>query len=157
MNKYIFIIIFVIASQCNTYSQNIAIPDTAKKEFFLKALIHDQGKLWSTPYSAFNTQHSKFLYIAVPLITATSLAIIYDEKIHTSVLKFDDRNKGIKNTGSFITYGGNTLVALGLSGVFYFGGTAIGDSRLKETGFLAAYALANMGIINTDIKIITGR
>ena len=32
-----------------------------------------------------------------------------------------------------------------------------GDNKLEQTGFLAAYALANTGVITTVFKVITGR
>ena len=93
MSKYSLIIIFLILLHNNSKSQskdNLIKSDTAKKEWVINGFINDQAKLWTSSVH----YNKKNLFIVVPVIAATTVAIIYDEKVNTEVLKFTERNTG---------------------------------------------------------------
>ncbi len=127
--------------------------DSAKKVWIVKGFLHDEGKLWASPLG-----YSKKNYcIALPVIGATALAIIYDEKIQSNLQDLVHRNKGIKNAGAFITNGGGDMFGLATCGLLYFGGLVFRDDKARQTGFLAAYALAHTAVIIEVGKFMSGR
>lgn len=117
------------------------------------SVIPDQVKLWTSPLRWTAHDYCKVM----PVLTLTSLAFLSDKNIQSNVQDFVTRNKAIKNTGSIITWGGSNIFSLSACGLLYFGGIAFKDDKIRQTGFLSAYALANTAVIITVLKLAAGR
>ena len=151
MFRYTFILLLFISFISHSKAQ---ITDSSShKEWVVKGFIKDEAKIWTSPLH----YKKKDLGIAIPVVCAAALAIVYDENIQLNIQNLVSRNRGIKNTGSLITNGGGSIFPFALSGAFYLGGLAFKDEKAKQTGFLCVYALANTGVVITLGKIISGR
>ena len=80
-----------------------------------------------------------------------------DENIYSDFKKFQQKNKWVSDVSPVITYGGENITVLSLSGAFYFGGLIFKNDKAKQTGLLSVQALAHAGLIVTIGKFITGR
>lgn len=156
MSRYLVIIIFLIYPFSFINAQiNIdrARNDSVNKKWLVTEFIKDDARLWTSPIRYKKNDFK----IAIPVICASALAIVYDEKIYSNFHEFVGRNKGLKDAGSYVTLGGGSIFPYALIGVFYFGGIAFKDERAKQTGFLALYALAQTGVFINIAKLTAGR
>ena len=129
--------------------------DTTKKEtkWFLASIISDQGRLWSSPFRV----KKKDLALWIPVLTATSVSIVFDEQIYSSFKNFQDRHAWVSDLSPVITYGGDNRFVLGTGAIFTLAGLVTGNKKTEQTGLIALQTFVNAGLIVQVGKLLTGR
>jgi membrane-associated phospholipid phosphatase len=127
--------------------------EDAEKEWFVKAFCQDEKKLWISPFK--RPDKSKIFW--VPVIGATFLAIGHDEAIYAAFKRFQSKHRWVDHVSPVITLGGDNITVISECALFYFGGLVFHDGKARQTGVMAAEALAHAGLIVTIGKTLTGR
>ena len=70
-----------------------------KPKWILASLVEDQGKLWTSPLRI-KTKDLKFW---IPVITATTFSIVYDEDIYSAIKDFQNSHDWVSDLSPVIT------------------------------------------------------
>ncbi|MCX6567985.1 MAG: phosphatase PAP2 family protein [Candidatus Aminicenantes bacterium] len=119
----------------------------AARDFF-----EDTGRIWSSPF------HIKERH-AAPLIlmtAATGFLIAADESIRDAFKSYTDGHKWAQDVGPVITQMGS-LGAAATAGLFLGAGFIFKDERARDTGYLAACAMAQTFLVVNVFKGLSGR
>jgi membrane-associated phospholipid phosphatase len=164
MNKYqksAILFFLLIGSGTKIYSQyqdstylsiNRSVTDSGKT-WFVEAFCQDEKKLWLSPFK--KPGINKIFW--VPVIGATILSIREDETIYSAFKTFQSKHHWVDHLSPVITYGGDNKTVISVCALFFIGGVALRDDKAKQTGIMAAEALAHAGLIVTIGKTLTGR
>lgn len=145
----VFVSVLPALGQTQTAPANKAIKKPSLERRFLKNIIEDQGRIWTSPFRL-RTSDANWL---VPLTAATAGLIATDRKTAGSLSNNQSRinlSLDVSRFGSFYTTGGTALT-------FYAVGKITDNQKAKETGLLAGEALINTGIVVEAIKFATQR
>jgi membrane-associated phospholipid phosphatase len=124
-----------------------------KPKWILASLAEDQCKLWTSPFSI-KTKDLKFW---IPVLTATTVSIIYDEEIYSAVKDFQNSHDWVSDISPVITWGGEDAFVLSAGTLFYLSGVLSGKEKIKQTGLIALQTWVNAGIVVQVGKLIFGR
>ncbi len=116
-------------------------------------MVEDQGKLWTSPFSI-KTKDLKFW---IPVLTATTVSIIYDEEIYSAIKDFQNSHDWVSDISPVITWGGEDAFVLSAGTLLYLSGVLSGKEKTKQTGLLALQTWVNAGIVVQVGKLIFGR
>src|SRR6266478_1646945 len=125
--------------------------DSLEKKFFSNILA-DQRSIWTSPFRL-NRDDAKW---GIPLLISTGALWATDRHTSGSLVTNGDNlsrlrvSRDISQLGAFYTTAG---VAAG----FYLVGRSTHNPRARETGVLAAEALANSGIMVQALKVASQR
>lgn len=159
--RKIIVIVLLLVSRITLAVNSIDPHDTissitAKSEekiWFLKALLQDEKKLWTSPVKIINKE--KVFW--TPVLGATILALSRDEKIYAEFKSFQAKHSWVSKVSPIITLGGENITVISTSALFLIGGLAFHNEKAKQTGILTIEALTHAGIIVTLGKYFTGR
>jgi membrane-associated phospholipid phosphatase len=121
--------------------------EAAGREF-----LRDAGLIWSSPARIRTRDIAPLLAIAA----AAAFLVSADERTRDSVQGFADRYPWVGDVGRVVMVIGNEG-AWGAAGAFFGLGLLLKDERAKETGYLAASAMAQAFLVDNVIKGLTGR
>jgi len=155
-NLLFIVIFFIYYLSVNAVNPGVYTPkDTASKDktWLVKGFFQDEAKLWTSPIRI----TGKRIAFWVPVIGATMVAIANDEKIYSNFKEFQGKHTWVSKVSPVITYGGENVTVLSISGLMYIGGLVFHNEKAKQTALLGAEALAHAGLIVTVGKLITGR
>jgi hypothetical protein len=159
MERIILLLVIVISGECiKAQNQDTSIVININKTgseriWIVKAFFQDEKKLWISPFKNFD----KSIGYWAPVIGATILSISMDEKIYSEIKSMESKHKWISGISPVITLGGDNITAISTCTLFYLGGLLFHDDKAKQTGLMAAEAMAHAGIIVAFGKILTGR
>jgi membrane-associated phospholipid phosphatase len=114
--------------------------------------VEDAGRIWSSPFRI------KERHIA-PLIlvtAATAFLIAADENIRDGFKSYTDGHGWVQDVGPVITQMGG-LGAAATAGIFFGAGLIFKNERARDTGYLAACAMAQSFLVGHAFKGLTGR
>lgn len=137
---------FVQSSMAQTPTPS---PSPSPAVNFAKHIARDQKVIWLSP---FHLKHNDLKLIAP--IAAAAAAIIYADR-HTS--GWVDRNGSLPSVSRGVSLLGSVYSTAGITAGLYLIGRSTRNSRLQETGRLAAEALIDTGIVTQALKFGTGR
>jgi membrane-associated phospholipid phosphatase len=120
---------------------------------FFKAVLQDQGKIYSSP----SRMKGKDFLLIGGIVAATGLMIAYDEEIYREIKKFQERNDWVDDVSPVITDLGLGGWSLTIAGGFYLGGLLLKDKKAKETARLTLMTFFHTGLVVQLGKHLTGR
>lgn len=120
---------------------------------FLKAMIEDQGSIWTSPFRMRKKDIVKWLASAL----ITGILIANDEAIYKNIKGFRDDHPWVDDLSPQITVLGDGALNLGICGLFYLGGLVFGDGKAKETAKLSLMSLLHASIVVQVLKHLAGR
>ncbi len=158
MKKYLFVLLLLLSSRflfSNEVSSELTVKTNNPNDtvWFIKGAIQDHKELWTSPL---HISKKRFCFW-VPVIGASMISMRNDEKIYAEFKKFQHAHKWADNLSPIITYGGENITVLSISGMFYIGGLIFKNEKAQQTGILSIEALGHAGVIVTIGKLITGR
>ena len=129
--------------------------ETGKKPGLKEAardFITDTGRIWSSPFRIKKRDVGPLII----LTAATGLLIAADEDIRDAVKGYADGHEWVRDAGPVITQMG-ALGAAATAGIFFGAGLIFKDERARDTGRLAAGAIAQTFLVDFFIKGMSGR
>lgn len=126
--------------------------ETAGLKRAARNFLEDTGRIWSSPFRI------KERHIA-PLILVTASAgflIAADESIRDGFKNYTDGHTWAQDVGPVITQMGS-LGAAATAGLFLGAGFILKDQRARDTGYLAACAMAQTFFVVNVFKGLSGR
>ena len=120
---------------------------------FFKAMLEDQGKIWSAPFHIKKKDIVKWLASAL----ITGILIANDEAIYRNIKEYQTNHPWVDDLSPKITLLGDGTLNLGICGLFYLGGLVFQDDRAKETARLSFMSLLHVSIVVQVLKHLTGR
>jgi membrane-associated phospholipid phosphatase len=114
--------------------------------------IKDTGRIWSSPFRIKERQVGPLIALAA----ATGFLIAADEDIRDGFKSYSDEHEWVQDVGPVITQMG-TLGAAATAGIFFGAGLIFKDERARDTGYLAACAMAQSFLVEHALKGLTGR
>jgi membrane-associated phospholipid phosphatase len=129
--------------------------ETGKKPGLEQAaqdFIKDTGRIWSSPFRIKERHVGPLIAFAA----ATGFLIAADEDIRGAFQGYEERHPWVDDFGPVITQMG-TLGAAATAGIFFGAGLIFKDDRARDTGYLAACAMAQSFLVEQALKGLTGR
>lgn len=117
-----------------------------------REFLRDAGRIWSAPARIRTRDIAPLLAIAA----TTVFLISADERIRNSVQDYDGRHPWIGDVGPVITHMGY-LGAWATAGAVFGLGLVLKDERARDTGYLAASAMAHTFLAGVVVKSLAGR
>jgi membrane-associated phospholipid phosphatase len=114
--------------------------------------IKDTGRIWSSPFRIKDRQVGPLIALAA----ATACLIAADEDIRGGFKSYSDGHGWVGDVGPVITQMGG-LGAAATAGIFFGAGLIFKDERARDTGYLAACAMAQSFLVEHALKGLTGR
>lgn len=117
-----------------------------------KDFVEDTGRIWSSPFRI-KERHAGPLIL---LAATTTFLIAADEDIRDAFIGYRDGHGWVDDVSPVVTLigGPGAWVAAG----FFFGaGLVFKDDRARDTGYLAASAMAQSFLVSHLAKSLTGR
>jgi membrane-associated phospholipid phosphatase len=114
--------------------------------------LHDTGRIWTSPLRI----KGKHVGPIVTFAAATAFLIAADEDIRDAVQRYVGKHPWVKDVGPVLTEMGG-IGGLATAGAFFGAGLIFKDERAKDTGYLAASAIAQTFLVDSFIKGFTGR
>lgn len=114
--------------------------------------LRDTGKIWTSPLRI----KSKHVGPIVTFAAATTFLMAADENIRDAVQGYVGKHRWVGDVGPVVTEMGS-LGGLAAAGVFFSAGLIFRDERARDTGYLAASAIAQTFLVDGFIKGVTGR
>jgi membrane-associated phospholipid phosphatase len=131
-------------------------PGEAGKKTGLKQaardFIKDAGRIWSSPFRIKDRQVGPLIVLAA----TTAFLIAADEDIRGGFKSYSDGHGWVGDVGPVITQMGG-LGAAATAGIFFGAGLIFKDERARDTGYLAACAMAQSFLVEHALKGLTGR
>jgi len=116
----------------------------------LKDLAHDQAGIWTSPL---RIQPHDAAWL-VPFAGATAAAFAYDED---ALRQVGTTNTTLINDSETLSDFGSPYATFAEAGGLYFLGALKHDDHLRETGVLAAEAVADASLVAEGLKLATNR
>jgi len=114
--------------------------------------IKDTGRIWSSPFRIKERHFGPLIVLAA----TTAFLIAADEDIRGGFKSYSDGHGWVGNVGPVITQMGG-LGAAATAGIFFGAGLIFKDERARDTGYLAACAMAQSFLVEHALKGLTGR
>lgn len=114
--------------------------------------IEDTGRIWSAPFRIKARQVGPLIALAA----ATAFLVAADEDIRGGFKSYGDGHGWVGDVGPVITQMGG-LGAVATAGLFLGAGLVFKDDRARNTGYLAACAMAQSFLVEHALKGLTGR
>jgi len=114
--------------------------------------IKDTGRIWSSPFRIKDRQVGPLIVLAA----TTAFLIAADEDIRGGFKSYSDGHGWVGDVGPVITQMGG-LGAAATAGIFFGAGLIFKDERARDTGYLAACAMAQSFLVEHALKGLTGR
>ena len=134
----------------------LAAHETPGKDSYLKRaardFIEDTGRIWSSPFRIKDRQVGPLIALAA----ATVFLIAADEDIRGAFQGYVARHPWVDDVGPVVTQMGS-LGAAATAGIFFGAGLIFKDERARDTGYLAACAMAQSFLVAQALKGLTGR
>jgi membrane-associated phospholipid phosphatase len=134
----------------------LAAQETHGKKPGLKQAAHDftedAGRIWSSPFRI----KERHVGPLIALAATTAFLIATDEDIRGAFQGYGDRHPWVDDVGPVITQLGG-LGAVATAGLFLGAGLVFKDDRARDTGYLAACAMAQSFIVEHALKGLSGR
>lgn len=127
--------------------------DDPSRDPFLKALLADEGIIWTAPFH-FKGKHWLTLGGAALI---TGILISNDEGIYRGFKKYQENNGWVDWLSPKITVLGDGGLNLGIGGLFLLGGLAFENRKAFDTGKLTVMSLIHVSIMVQMLKHLTGR
>jgi membrane-associated phospholipid phosphatase len=134
----------------------LAAHETPGKDSYLKRaardFIEDTGRIWSSPFRIKDHQVGPLIALAA----TTTFLIAADEDIRVAFQGYVARHPWVGDVGPVVTQMGS-LGAAATAGIFFGAGLIFKDERARDTGYLAACAMAQSFLVEHALKGLTGR
>jgi len=134
----------------------LAAQETPGKNLVLKKaardFVEDTGRIWSSPFRI-KERHTAPLILVT---AATAFLIAADENIRDGFQSYTESHGWVRDVSPVITQMGG-LGAAATAGIFFGAGLILKDERARDTGYLAACAMAQSFLVDYVIKGMTGR
>jgi membrane-associated phospholipid phosphatase len=134
----------------------LAAQETPRKKPGLKQasrdFIKDTGRIWSSPFRI----KERHVGPLIALAATTAFLIATDKDIRGAFQGYGNRHPWVGDVGPVITQLGG-LGAAATAGVFFGAGLIFQDERARDTGYLAACAMAQSFLVEHTIKGLAGR
>jgi membrane-associated phospholipid phosphatase len=117
-----------------------------------REFLRDAGRIWGAPARMKTRDIAPLLAIAA---TAAFL-VSADERTRDSIQGYADRHPWVGDVGPVVTLMGNEA-AWGTAGAFFGLGLLLKDARARDTGYLAAAAMAQAFLVDGIMKGVAGR
>jgi membrane-associated phospholipid phosphatase len=114
--------------------------------------LRDEGRIWSSPARIRAKDIAPLLAVAA----TTTFLIAADERVRDSVQAYTEGHPWVGDVGPVITHMG-AVGAWATAGAFFGLGLILEDERARDTGALAAFALAHSFIAANVLKGLSGR
>lgn len=124
-------------------------PGSSLERQFIKNVLRDQAVIWTAPFRLKRGD----AWALVPLGVGAAALIASDR--HTSGLI--DKDGSLQPISNNFSRMGAGYITFGTAAAFYLIGRRTGNERARETGLLAAEALADGAIVSGVLKAITQR
>jgi membrane-associated phospholipid phosphatase len=134
----------------------LAAQETPGKDPYLKRaardFIEDTGRIWSSPFRI----KERHVGPLIALAAATAFLIAADEDIRDGFKSYSDGHGWVGDVSPVVTQMGS-LGAAATAGIFFGAGLIFKDERARDTGYLAACAMAQSFLVEQALKGLTGR
>jgi membrane-associated phospholipid phosphatase len=134
----------------------LAAQETPGKDSYLKRaardFIEDTGRIWSSPFRIKDRQVGPLIALAA----TTVFLIAADEDIRGAFQGYVTRHPWVGDVSPVVTQMGS-LGAAATAGIFFGAGLIFKDERARDTGYLAACAMAQSFLVEHALKGLTGR
>ena len=134
----------------------LAAQETPGKDPYLKRaardFIEDTGRIWSSPFRI----KERHVGPLIALAAATAFLIAADEDIRGGFKSYSDGHGWVGDVSPVVTQMGS-LGAAATAGIFFGAGLIFKDERARDTGYLAACAMAQSFLVEQALKGLTGR
>jgi hypothetical protein len=129
-------------------------PDSVfnKPKWILASMLEDQGKLWTSPLRI----KKKDLIFWIPVLTATTISVFYDEEIYSAIKDFQNDHGWVSKISPVITKGGEAF-PVEAGGLFFLSGIILHNEKAKQTGLIALQTWLHAGLIVQVGKLLFGR
>jgi membrane-associated phospholipid phosphatase len=114
--------------------------------------IEDTGRIWSSPLRIKERHVGPLIFLAA----TTAFLIAADEDIRGAFQSYGNRHAWVGDVGPAFTKMGS-LGAAAAAGLFFGAGMLFKDDRARETGYLAACAMAQSFLVEQALKGLAGR
>lgn len=117
-----------------------------------REFLRDAGLIWSSPARIKTRDVAPLLALAA----AAAVLVSADERTRDAVQGYAGRHAWVGHVGPVVTVMGYEG-AWGTAGAFFGLGLLLKDERAKETGYLAASAMAQSFLVGSVLKGLAGR
>jgi membrane-associated phospholipid phosphatase len=124
-----------------------SVPKKAGRDF-----LEDTSLIWSSPFRI----KERDVFPLILMTAATGFLIAADENIRNTFKIYTDEHSWVRDAGPVITQMGG-LGAAATAGIFFGAGLIFKDERARDTGYLAACAMAQSFLVEHALKGLTGR
>jgi membrane-associated phospholipid phosphatase len=131
-------------------------PEGTERSLTLKSggrdFLDDAGRIWSAPSRIKKRD-------IVPLLTlaaSASFLVAADERARDTVQGYAEKHTWVGDVGPALTHMGD-IGAWATAGAFFGAGLVFKDAKARDTGFLAASAMAQTFLVDKVLKGLTGR
>lgn len=115
-------------------------------------LVEDAGRIWSAPFRIKDRQVGPLIVLAA----TTAFLIAADEDIRADFKRYGDGHGWVGDVGPVVTQMGG-WGAVATAGLFYGAGLIFKGDRARDTGYLAACAMAQSFFVEQALKGFSGR
>ena len=148
--------ILAVPLAAQTAGAAAGLPGEEKKPPVLKKaardFVEDTGRIWSSPFRIKERHVAPLILVTA----ATGILIAADEDIRGAFKSYADEHGWVQDVGPVITQMG-ALGAAATAGIFFGAGLIFKDERARDTGYLAACAMAQSFLVEQALKGLTGR
>jgi membrane-associated phospholipid phosphatase len=144
------IILSLLAVPLSAQETSAKNPPAAKEAG--RDFIEDTGRIWSSPFRIKDRHVAPLILVTA----ATAFLIAADENIRDGFQGYADGHGWVRDVGPVITRMGG-LGAAATAGIFFGAGLIFKDERARDTGYLAACAIAQSFLLEHALKGLTGR
>jgi len=148
--------ILAVPLAAQTAGAAAGLPGEEKKPPVLKKaardFVEDTGRIWSSPFRIKERHVAPLILVTA----ATGILIAADEDIRGAFKSYADEHGWVQDVGPVITQMG-ALGAAATAGIFFGAGLIFKDERARDTGYLAACAMAQSFLVEHALKGLTGR
>ncbi len=115
--------------------------------------MQDQARIWTSPLR----MKKKDVLITLPIIAATTAAIIYDEEIYSEFKTFQRKHHFVDDISPIITYMGDDKTSLSVSTLFLASGLVFKNEKAKRTAYFGYQTFIHSGIVIQVMKHLASR
>ncbi len=120
---------------------------------FVRDFLRDEIQMWSSPFRRSSYSTRTFSKYVVPFALLTGALIATDHQTADLLPNTKDQSKWSLRVSQI----GAPYTLAGMAGGVYLIGRATKDKKARETGFLAAEAIAHSQLLTVGMKYITQR